>query len=358
MGFSVAISGGIVCVTIMIVFSLVFAMTGQIYEINSSRTQSSDLANVLGHTDFDIEYLYAPSETDLASFTLANTGNEKLWNYENFNMIVTYNASIGGVPTMTTEYLTFNAAQAFAGNGGSVQFARPDSDITNDNAWDDPAPGGDNDNILYDEIDELARSDADYTTSGPIDLLLDPSETWEVGLSDVTDPQTSTAHIVRYVFKKDSSGNPQIDLTVTLLQGTTTIASWIENNINQNFRLSTQTLSAAEADSITDYSNLRLRFVAAIDGVSLGSHNAIISWATLTVPASAGIYDCSTTAISSGQWTIDSIYGDLRDPEILNTGEDGKFCINLSYNRYPSTDMTMIITTDVGETKSSEQQFS
>jgi archaellum component FlaF (FlaF/FlaG flagellin family) len=358
MGFSVAISGGIVCVTIIIVFSLVFAMTGQIYEINSSRTKSSDLDSALAHTDADIEFLYAPSEGDLISFTLANIGNEKLWNYEKFNVIVTYNASIAGVPTMTTERLTYNSAQAFAAAGASVQFARPDSDITNNNNWDDPAPGGDNDNILYDEIDEPTRNDADYTTSGPIDIILDNSETWEVGLSDVTDPQSSSGHIVKYVYRKDSSGNPQIDLTVTLLQGTTTIASWSHNNINQNFVLREQTLTAVQANSITDYTDLRLRFTAVHAGIGLGSHTVIISWAELVVPDDSGIYDCSASAITSGQWTIDSIYGDLRDPEILNTGEDGKICINLSNTIYPSTDLTMTITTDLGKTKSSARQYS
>jgi hypothetical protein len=311
------------------------------------------------HTDFDTSYVYAPSETDLISFTLTNTGNEKIWNYEKFNVIVTYNASIGGVPTMTTERFTFNSAQAFASAGESAVLATPDLDITNDNAWDDP-PDGNNNNILYDDIDELTRNDADYVTSGPMTLLGDQSETLEVGLSNVDDPQSSSGHKIRYAFKKSAPGNPQLDLTVTLLQGTTTIATTpTENNINQNFRLGEYVLSAAEADSITDYSDLRLRFNAVYGGgITLNTRSAIISWATLVVPAPEGVYDCSAVSISSGEWTIDTIYGDLQDPEIINTNEDGKICIDLSHDRYPSTDITMIITTDVGKTKSSEQEFS
>jgi hypothetical protein len=76
------------------------------------------------------------------------------------------------------------------------------------------------------------------------------------------------------------------------------------------------------------------------------------------VPAPEGVYDCSATTISSGEWTIDTIYGDLQDPEILNTNEDGKICINLSYDRYPNTNMTMVIATDVGKTKSGGSQYS
>lgn len=353
MGFSIVLAGGIAGAAMIAVFSIVFAMAAQVYEVNSSRTQSAALENLMTQTDMEIQYLNATAFDSVVSFTLANTGNEKMWDYEKFNIFVTYTADIGGVPTPTTEHLTYNSALALgeAGDDSSTaQFARPDSDITNNNNWDDPAPGGNNNDILYDEIDETVQNDADYVTSGPIDLILDTSETLVVGLSDVEDPHTSSNHIVRYAYKKDQSGGNQIDLTVSLLQGGTTIASWSHSNIPENFVLATQTLSTTQANSITDYTDLRLQFTGTMNGINIQPRSVQISWAEVEVPPT--IYDCSQVPLGAGQWTIDKISNNLHDPRIINTGEYGKFCINLTHNIYPNSDVTLTVSTDVGKTKS------
>ncbi|MEM4378198.1 MAG: hypothetical protein QXX85_04340 [Candidatus Nitrosotenuis sp.] len=353
MGLSIVLAGGIAGAAMIAVFSIIFTMTAQVYEVNSSRTQSTVLENLIAQTDIEIQHLNATAFDDVVSFTLVNTGNEKIWDYEKFNILVTYTANIGGVPTLTTEHLTYNSALAFGETGNdssTAKFARPDSDITNNNNWDDPAPGGNNNNILYDEIDEAVQNDADYVTSGPIDLILDTSETLVVGLSDIEDPRTSSNHIVRYTYKKDQAGGNQIDLTVSLLQGGTTIASWSHNNIDQNFVLATQTLTTTQANSITDYTNLRLQFTGTMSGDNIQPRSVQISWAEVEVPPT--IYDCSQVPLGSGQWTIDRINNNLHDPRILNTDEDGKFCIKLTNNVYPNTDLTLTVSTDVGKTKS------
>jgi hypothetical protein len=353
MGFSIVLAGGIAGAAMIAVFSIVFAITAQVYEVNSSRTQSAILENLMAQTDMEIRYLNATAFDNVVSFTLVNTGNEKIWDYKKFNIIITYTADIGGVPTLTTEHLTYNSALAFgeAGDDSSTaQFARPDSDIANNNNWADPAPGGNSNNILYDEIDETVQNDADYVTSGPIDMILDTSETLVVGLSDIEDPHTASNHIVRYAYRKDQSGGNQIDLTVSLLQGGTTIASWSHSNISQNFVLATQTLSTAQANSITDYTDLRLQFTGTMSGINIQPRSVQISWAEVEVPPT--IYDCSQVALGSGEWTIDKISNNLQDPRIINTDEDGKFCINLTNNVYPNTDVILTVSTDVGKTKS------
>lgn len=350
MGLSIAIAGGIACATVILVLSILFSMTSQIYDINSARSQSSEIESALIHTDTGIDYFYAQSGSDRASLTIQNIGTEKLWNYDKFSVIVTYNASISGSPVLTSERLSYNSAQSFGGSGvssGSTQFARPDSDITKDN-WDDPAPGNNN-NILYDDIDESSQSDADYSTSGAISLL-DTTETWEVGLSNVVDPQSSSNHIVRYAYGKDAAGGVGIDLTVRLLQGSTTIKSWTHNDIANGFTLATQTLSAAEADSITNYSDLRLRFTADyFNGIT--ARSAQISWAELEVPPATGIYDCSAVTVTAGKWVIDRIMSDLLDPKILNANEEGRICIKLSNNVHASSTVSIMIATDLGKTE-------
>lgn len=352
MGLSVAIAGGISCATVIGVLSVLLSVTTQVTDLNSARSQNSDLDAALVHTDADISYLSAQSGSDRVSFTLTNSGTEKLWNYDKFAMIVTYNASIGGVPTLTSEHITYSSAQSFGQDGvsiGSTQFARPDSDITKDN-WVDTA-GGNSNGILYDEIDEVTQNDADYSTSGPISLL-DTTETWEVGLSDVIDPQTSSNHVVKYAYGKSASGGVQINLTVSLMQGGTTIASWSHNNIGNGFTLATQTLSAAQADSITNYSDLRLRFVATYAS-GIAARSAQISWAEFDVPPATGVYDCTAVTVSAGNWAIDNIMADLQDPRILNSYEDGKVCIKLSHTVFVGSNVTVNLATDLGKTASS-----
>lgn len=349
MGLGIAIAGGIICATVLAVFSIVFSTTGQVYDINLTRSKTYDLQSILMHTNTTISLLYGQSANNLVTFALNNTGIEKLWDYTKFTVMVTYDANILGSPIPTTEYLTFNSAQAFAQAGCDCQIARPDSDVSKEN-WDD-AVGGDNDDVLYDEINEIARNDTNYATSGPLSSGGDLSETWEVGLSDVADPLTSSNHVLQYVYRKDAPGGSQIDLTVKLMQGTTEIASWFHDKIGATATLASQTLSTAQADSITDYNDLRIRFVAEYSN-GAGTKSAVITWAQFQVPTTDGTYDCSPVAISSGQWTIDRIYDDLQDPEIINANEDGQICIKLSNSIFAGSNITALVSTDLGKVTS------
>jgi hypothetical protein len=129
-----------------------------------------------------------------------------------------------------------------------AQFARPDSDVAL-NGWSDPS---------WSVIDESAVDDGDFTQSA----LAPSNATLQVGLSDVEDPQSSSGHIVRYRYQKDAAGGAQINLTVALMQGGTSIASWSHTDIANGWVTQAQTLSGAQADSITNYANLRLHFTA------------------------------------------------------------------------------------------------
>lgn len=103
---------------------------------------------------------------------------------------------------------------------------------------------------LYAMLDEAAADDGDYiTTTG--------ASTCEVTLDSLSDPASSTGHIVRYRISSTGGG-----ITVRLRQGTTTIASWTHSPAPTSLTTYEQTLSGAEADSITDYSALKLQFEA------------------------------------------------------------------------------------------------
>lgn len=145
------------------------------------------------------------------------------------------------------------------------QFARPDSDLTV-GVW-NPV-GGPTD--LFECLNESIASDTDYIEATILEL-----GACELGLSNVTDPQTSGGHTMRIRAKVSSGGT---FTRVTLLQGGTPRAVF-EPVLTTSFALYTYTLTVAEANSITDYSDLRVKFEDLTDSSSYE-----ISWFELEVP--------------------------------------------------------------------------
>lgn len=136
-----------------------------------------------------------------------------------------------------------------------AQFARPSADTVR-TGWTDQAGGTTN---IYTGIDEASASDTDYikTATPP------GTNEFETLLTSVTDPLASTGHIMRWRRRKQpASGSNDVTITVRLLQGTTQITSQSDATIPGSFTDTSYTLSAGEADSITNYSDLRLEFVA------------------------------------------------------------------------------------------------
>lgn len=134
-----------------------------------------------------------------------------------------------------------------------TQVARPSSDQSIGN-WEDEG-GATTD--LYQSIDEETASDSDYIQSE-----INPStSSCQVTLQNLTDPESSSGHIVRYRYRKDND-NSTIDITVRLKQGGTTIASQTHNGVSTTWTDGSFTLTGGEADNITDYTDLRIEFEA------------------------------------------------------------------------------------------------
>jgi len=141
------------------------------------------------------------------------------------------------------------------------QFARPDADIV-DGAW-VKSTGGNVD--MFTMIDEATPDDVDYIQSE----LAPAASAYAVRLSDVEDPLSDANHVVRYRYRKDAAGGATIGVTVQLRQGYvnessqgTLIHSEVHANVGETWTAGTFTLTAPEAQAITDYSDLQLRFVA------------------------------------------------------------------------------------------------
>lgn len=133
------------------------------------------------------------------------------------------------------------------------QTVAPSADVT-DGSWTDQAGG----TSLFDAINETVADDADYIKSS--DLTPGNSDACEIALGSVTDPVSSIGHVISYRYR--AQGTDPMNLVVTLLQGATSIAAWTHTSVGSSFVTATQTLSGGEADAITNYADLRLRFNA------------------------------------------------------------------------------------------------
>lgn len=138
------------------------------------------------------------------------------------------------------------------------QFGRPSTDTVNE-SYTDQSGGTTN---IFGTIDEVTASDADFIQSA----LAPTADIFATRLTNLEDPVSSTGHIVRYRYQKNASGGAQIDLVVQLRQGYvseasqgTLIASATVTNIANGWVTGAFTLSAAEADAVTDYTSLFLR---------------------------------------------------------------------------------------------------
>lgn len=151
-----------------------------------------------------------------------------------------------------------------------AQVLYPNSDISA-GSW-SPSAGS----TLWEVIDDQNDSDYAYEQN--------TNTTFEVGIDSGTDPESSSNHTIYWSdFGTWLSRGSAPTVTMYLRQGLTTIASQgyvtTRNVTNQR----SYTLTSGEADSITDYTNLRLRFTGS--GGSL--HNTRVGRARLEIPDAA-----------------------------------------------------------------------
>jgi len=159
-----------------------------------------------------------------------------------------------------------------------AQYARPDSDVIT-GGWED-STGGDGDGLLYDEIDEITASDTDYDRSAGNPSM---SDYYEAGLSDALDPLTHTGHNVSYRARYQGGwGNTGSSLNVELREGGDLIAEWTDD-LSTSWESFSHTLTTSEAEAISDYSNLRLRFGAS-GSAFFGTVYVDVSWAEFELP--------------------------------------------------------------------------
>jgi len=95
--------------TIMMIFVVVSVIAYQIQVETTASSHAFDNNDEIRKTGIRILDVNASSSSKLVNFTLTNQGSEKLWNYDEFDIIVTYDADILGTKTKVTEQFTYNA---------------------------------------------------------------------------------------------------------------------------------------------------------------------------------------------------------------------------------------------------------
>lgn len=142
-----------------------------------------------------------------------------------------------------------------------AQFANPDGDHDIDSWLDD---NGNNNSIMFDDIDEgVASADGNFIRS-PANPSDGTAQDCIVTMSNVTDPVSSSGHIIRVRWRKNAAAGRNIDARCRLYVGDpnaggTLIATLLVTNIGSTFVDSTATLTGTEADNITDYNDLYYR---------------------------------------------------------------------------------------------------
>ena len=106
MGLSVSIGGAIIIFTISYMIMMFPSILDTTTSLTNTSTQRANLDNVILKSDIRLSEINGTALSNVVNFEVQNIGNEKLWEYDKFNLIITYD---GGIATKTTytEYFTF-----------------------------------------------------------------------------------------------------------------------------------------------------------------------------------------------------------------------------------------------------------
>ncbi|MBS3922262.1 MAG: hypothetical protein KGZ37_03840 [Nitrosarchaeum sp.] len=149
--------------------------------------------------------------------------------------------------------------------------------------WNDNT--GNQNGLIYDDLDEFIRDDSDYIHSRKIGGNQD-NDKLQVKISTYAGVTQDHEHQIFYTLRKDALGGNTIEFIVTLFEGTRQIAQWSYPNVGIDFILHTEILTREQAESITDYNNLSLEFIAqctACNELQPNKRQGEISWIHMIV---------------------------------------------------------------------------
>ena len=105
MGLSVAIAGAIILSVLLLVLMSMSGMVNNIFSISETGSTVFQLEKSISQTDIDLDTLLAVAGSPRVNFTLNSDEQEKLWRFEEFDVIVNYEGVTSG---RLSEELTYN----------------------------------------------------------------------------------------------------------------------------------------------------------------------------------------------------------------------------------------------------------
>lgn len=91
MGLSIVVAGGIVIFTLFVVMNSFLNISENIFEMGETVKKSAQTEKTLIDTDIEIQGIVL--DTGDITVSLYNQGKVKLWNFENFDILLTYDNS-------------------------------------------------------------------------------------------------------------------------------------------------------------------------------------------------------------------------------------------------------------------------
>ena len=98
-------------VALMFVLYSIPTLLGSITSVGDTSSDISALENTILQTEINLDTLTANASMPSLSFNLNNINTEKLWDYESFDVIVTYDADISGTRTSVTESFPYKPVE-------------------------------------------------------------------------------------------------------------------------------------------------------------------------------------------------------------------------------------------------------
>jgi len=397
LGLSIAISGGIIAVVLVVMMGIIFVISYQINTESLANTEAFEINNSIRKTDMKIKSVEDAGGNDLLNFTFSNNGSEKFWNYDKFNVIIEYDADIGGIKTKTTEELMFDKDSSFVKPlvvSGNIEFDRVTPFSGNCGASGDECtfshlvgvPG--TDKILIVGISpEGSMGIVDVTFDGQtlMEIRTDSSGSDpKSSLWYLLDPPTAPPRTVSVEFDQSKevvisaisfrnvhqtipidddngalgdSDTPSVSLTTTVND------AWIIDTVGTLTGPMTEDPSQVErwdtaSGSIVGSGSTNVTTVPGLYSMDWtnvgGGQKWAISAAALTPHTIPGPGSpCNTNAaFGTNDWIIGSITNDILDSQIVNTYEVAKICTKLSNPIFANGDVKITIITDLGHTES------
>jgi hypothetical protein len=197
--------------------------------------------------------------------------------------------TIGGVQTATATLGSSNVwSVALATYRKSIQASKPTATPT-PGTWIDAGSGTN----LHLSLDETSPDDSDYATNFTFPFFLGGGgvESFAVTMESMTDPASSIGHFLHYRYFLFGYNGSDVQLTVSLLCGATFIVgSSVDLFADTGIVVAgTIALSNAQADAITDYSQLKVTVDVQDVSNSASGGEFRVTWIRFETPAVAAV---------------------------------------------------------------------